>query len=161
MGADLLGGNNKPVKLAIRATRDPQGANLDQLHVVKGWIDADGKAKEKVYAVAWSGDRELAENGFPTPLGNTVDTRTARYTNSIGEGELAVVWTDPDFKADQRAFYYVRVLEIPTPRHSLYDTVAMDLPQVPEAGPASIQERAYSSPIWGPRDFASKYCKSL
>lgn len=148
MGGDLTRaqGGAAPSFL-IRAVKDPMSANLDRVQVVKGWIGPDGKAQEKVFNVAWSGDRAVDANGRLPPVGNTVDVKTASYTNTIGDSELATVWKDPEFNPDQRAFYYVRVLEIPTPRNSLYDSVALgEAP--PEGLPTSIQERAYSSPIW-------------
>jgi len=114
---------------------------------VKGWLAADGTSRERVYDVAWSGDRTRGEDGTIGPVGNTVDLETGAYTNDIGTAELAQVWTDPDFDAAERAFYYVRVLEIPTPRHSLLDAIALQQPPS-DAQPPTLQERAYSSPIW-------------
>ena len=134
-------------KFLMHALKDPNDANLDRVQVVKGWIDNAGKEREKVYNAAWSGDRELDGIGKLPAVGNTVDLATAHYTNSIGATELSTVWTDPDFNPEQAAFYYVRVLQIPTPRHSLYDAIALQMP-VPEEGPATVQERAYTSPIW-------------
>ena len=117
------------------------------MQIVKGWLDADGKTQEKVFDVVWSGGRIPGSDGKLPAVGDTVDRTTARYDNSIGAPELSAVWTDPEFSPDRRAFYYVRVLQIPTPRDSLYDSVA--LKQAPPAGFAeTIQERAYSSPIW-------------
>jgi len=98
--------------------------------------------------VAWSGDREIGEDGKLPAVGNTVDTSTALYANSIGAPQLSVTWEDPDFNADQNAFYYVRAIEIPTPRHSLFDALALGIPVEDTGWPATIQERAYSSPIW-------------
>jgi hypothetical protein len=152
MGGDLTNApSGKAPSLLIRAVKDPAGANLDRIQVVKGWLDKSGETHEKVYDVAWSGDRKMDSNGKVPPVGNTVDLTTAKYSNTIGAPELAVVWQDPDFDAGQRAFYYVRVLEIPTPRQQVYDAVALGLTpeeirQIKE--PPSIQERAYSSPIW-------------
>ena len=103
--------------------------------------------KEKVYDVAWSGDRRIGANGKLPPVGNTVNAVTASWTNTIGAPELGVVWTDPDFDPKQRAFYYMRVIEIPTPRWSLYDAVRFDVKH-PDDAPTSTQERAYTSPIW-------------
>ena len=128
--------------------KDPISGNLDRVQVVKGWLDASGKAQERVYDVVWSGQRKLDANGKLPAVGNTVDVKTASYTNTIGAAQLATVWTDPNFDRNQRAFYYVRVLEIPTPRHSLYDAVALGIDVTETKQPASIQERAYSSPIW-------------
>lgn len=149
MGGDLIANEDgDAVQLLIRAVKDPIGANLDRVQVVKGWLDANGDAQEKVYNVAWDDARAVNADGSLAPIGNSVDITTGRYENNIGAAELATVWTDPDFDAAQKAFYYVRVLEIPTPRHSLYDTLALGQEHGPEAGPATIQERAYSSPIW-------------
>ena len=152
MGGDLANApSGKAPSLLIRAVKDPVGANLDRVQVVKGWLDKSGETHEKVYDVAWSGDRKLDANGKLPAVGNTVDLTTAKYSNTIGAPELAVVWQDPEFDPTQRAFYYVRVLEIPTPRQQVYDAVALGLTpeeirQIKE--PPSIQERAYSSPIW-------------
>ncbi|MEM6579895.1 MAG: DUF3604 domain-containing protein [Pseudomonadota bacterium] len=149
MGGELTSNvdPSKNIKLLISALKDPKGGNLDRIQVVKGWIDIEGKSHEKIFNVAWSGERSVAADGSLPPVGDTVDIETASYTNSIGAGELAVVWEDPEFDPVESAFYYVRVLQIPTPRHSLYDAVA--LKQAPPKGlPTSLQERAYSSPIW-------------
>ncbi len=149
MGGDLTNGpGNKAPSFLIFAARDPLSGNLDRIQVVKGWVGAGGMTQQKIYNVAWSGDRRPDGKGNLPPVGNTVDTNTATYTNTIGAAQLSTVWTDPDFKADQLAFYYVRVLEIPTPRHSLYEAVALGVPVSDTHEPASIQERAYSSPIW-------------
>ncbi len=147
MGGDLAGADSGTPAFLIRAVKDPVGANLDRLQVVKGWLDERGAPAEKVYNVAWAGDRKPDDGGRLPPIGNTVDLETAAYTNTIGSAELATVWSDPDFDPNKRAFYYVRVLQIPTPRHTLYDAVALNRPH-PEEFPATIQERAYSSPIW-------------
>jgi hypothetical protein len=128
------------------AVRDPIGANLDRIQIIKGWMDGK-ELKEKVYDVAWSGDRKVGANGKLPPVGNTVNVATASWTNTIGAAELGAVWTDPDFDPQQRAFYYMRVIEIPTPRWSLYDAVRFDVKH-PEDAPTSTQERAYTSPIW-------------
>ncbi len=148
MGSDLAQGpKGKAPSFLIQAVRDPKGANLDRLQIVKGWVNSEGHAQERVYNVAASDNRQIDPDGNLPPVGNTVDLTTATYDNSIGDAELLVVWKDPDFDPSQRAFYYVRVLQIPTPRHSLYDAVAMRQP-LPEAFKATIQERAYTSPIW-------------
>lgn len=126
----------------IRAVKDPLGANLDRVQVVKGWLDADDEAHERIYNVALSDGRTVA------PVGSTVDLETATYDNSIGSAQLVTVWEDPDFDPEENALYCVRVLEIPTPRHSTYDAVALEMdPTAYDRDPA-IQERAYSSPIW-------------
>jgi hypothetical protein len=134
-------------RLMIRAARDPLGANLDRIQVVKGWVDARGGQHERVYDAAWAGDRQPGADGRLPPLESGVDLATASYDDSAGAPELSSLWTDPDFDPDQRAFYYVRVLQVPTPRHSLYDALALQS-EIPEEGPAVIQERAYTSPIW-------------
>jgi len=134
-------------QMLIRAEMDPQNANLDRIQVVKGWVDSAGEQHEHVYNAAWSGTRALDSGGKLPAVGNTVDLETGRWDNSIGEPSLAVLWTDPDFNPSQRAFYYVRVLQIPTPRHSLLDSIALQQ-EIPAEGPATIQERAYTSPIW-------------
>jgi hypothetical protein len=134
-------------QLMIRAQKDPTDANLDRIQVIKGWIDSVGQQHEQIFNVAWSGERELDGQGKLTGVGNTVDLSTAAYDNSIGAAQLSTLWTDADFDPAQRAFYYVRVLQIPTPRHSLYDAVALQV-EAPEEGPATLQERAYTSPIW-------------
>ena len=147
MGGDLTAApEGKAPTFMAYAVRDPIGANLDRIQIVKGWKDGK-ELKEKVYDVAWSGDRRIGANGKLPPVGNTVNVVTASWTNTIGAPELGVVWTDPDFDPEQRAFYYVRVLEIPTPRWSLYDAVRFDI-ELPEGAPTSTQERAYTSPIW-------------
>ena len=143
----LFGSAAEAPSFLIHAAKDAKSANLDRIQIVKGWLSEDGTSRERVYDVAWSGDRSPDEDGAIAPVGNTVDLETGAWTNEIGTAELAEVWTDPDFDASQRAFYYVRVLEIPTPRHSLLDAIA--LRQLPsDAQPPTLQERAYSSPIW-------------
>jgi hypothetical protein len=149
MGADLADApRGKPVELLIHAVRDPAGANLDRIQVIKGWLDQAGKAHQKVFDVAWSGDRRIGADGRLPPVGNTVDPATARYSNSIGAAQLATVWRDPEFDPSQESFYYVRVLEIPTPRHQVYDAVALRMDAAETGQPLWIQERAWSSPIW-------------
>jgi hypothetical protein len=149
MGGDLsTAPAGKSLTLLIHAAKDPIGANLDRVQVVKGWLDANGSPQQKIFDVAWSGNRSIGADGDLPAVGNTVDTATAEYTNDIGAPQLAVAWTDPDFAAEQIAFYYVRLLEIPTPRHSLYDAVALGIDVSVTNQPATIQERAYSSPIW-------------
>lgn len=149
MGSDLTAAPKGAAPgLLIRAVKDPTSGNLDRIQVVKGWLDDKKQPQQKVYDVAWSGNRRKGADGKVPAVGNTVDISTAKYTNSIGAAQLAAVWTDPDFKPDQEAFYYVRVLEIPTPRHSLYDAVALGVDVSVTKAPATIQERAYSSPIW-------------
>jgi hypothetical protein len=131
----------------VYALRDPIGANLDRLQIVKGWQDADGNTHEKVYDIAWSGDRTLDADGKLPAVGNTVDVANANWTNTIGASELTTVWADPDFDPALKAFYYARVLEIPTPRWTTYDAFRFNI-DIPEGAPTSTQERAYTSPIW-------------
>jgi hypothetical protein len=134
-------------RFMVLALRDPIGANLDRIQIIKGWLDASGATQEKVYDVVWSGNREASASGRVGPVGNTVDAATATWTNTIGASELGAVWTDPDFDPDQKAFYYARVIEIPTPRWSTYDSFRLGA-ELPEDAPVSTQERAYTSPIW-------------
>jgi len=148
MGGDLrvMPEDAKAPSFMVYALRDPEGANLDRIQMVKGWLDADGKTHEKIYEVVWGGERAVVDGKLP-PVGNTVDVANANWTNTIGAAELGVVWTDPDFDAKQKAFYYARVLEIPTPRWSTYDAFRFGV-DIPEGTPTSTQERAYTSPIW-------------
>lgn len=149
MGADLASApRGRPLSLLIHAVRDPQGANLDRIQVVKGWLDAAGKAQEKIYDVSWSGERRIGADGKLPAVGDTVNPAIASYANTIGAAQLAAVWKDPEFDPAQMAFYYVRVLEIPTPRHQVYDTAALNMKPEEAAQPLRIQERAWSSPIW-------------
>jgi hypothetical protein len=148
MGADLppRQGAGAPTFM-VYALRDPIGGNLDRIQIVKGWLDGEGKTHEKVYDVAWSGDRKPGADGKLPAVGNTVVAATASYTNTIGATELMTVWTDPDFDPALKAFYYARVIEIPTPRWTTYDAFRFGIP-IPEGAPVSTQERAYTSPIW-------------
>lgn len=132
----------------IHSQKDPVGANLDRIQLIKGWIDSSGETHERIYDVAASGNRHPSANGQLRPVGNTVDPKTATYSNDIGAPQLSSVWTDPDFDPEQAAFYYVRVLQIPTPRHSLFDALALRLDPAEIGHPWFIQERAYTSPIW-------------
>jgi hypothetical protein len=150
MGADLQRPEaaGAAPSLLIRSIRDADGANLDRVQVIKGWLDSDGTTHEKIYDVAVSGDRSIGEDGrCKTPVGNTVNVDEASYTNSIGAPFLQAHWQDPDFDPSQRAFYYVRVIEIPTPRWTTFDAKYFGV-ELPEDVPTSIQERAFSSPIW-------------
>jgi hypothetical protein len=149
MGGDLpaMPKAAKAPTFAVQSLKDPQSGNLDRIQIIKGWYD-NGYAREKIYDVAWSGTRKRdATTGKLPPVGNTVDISKATYTNDIGATQLSDVWTDPDFDPAVHAVYYVRVIEIPTPRWSTYDAVKLGVP-VPEGTPTSIQERAWSSPIW-------------
>lgn len=149
MGGDLTKApEGKAPIFLIQAVKDPKGANLDRIQVIKGYLDNDGKPQERIYDVALSDDRMVGKDGKVPPVGSTVDIKTAKYTNTIGDPELVTVWTDPDFDPAQRAFYYVRVLQIPTPRNSLYDAIALGIDPKETGHPATIQERAYTSPIW-------------
>jgi hypothetical protein len=130
------------------AMKDPIGANLDRVQIVKGWVTADGEAQEKVFDVAWSDDRTPGADGKLPAVGNTVDLSTGKVSNSIGDAELSVSWSDPQFDPSQSAFYYVRVLQIPTARHTLLDAIARGMSAEDTGHPATLQERAYSSPIW-------------
>ena len=150
MGAELQGAPaGKRPSFLVAAMKDPLSGNLDRIQIVKGWLDAAGKTNEKIYDVAWGDDekRKPDGDGKLPPVGNTVDLKTATWKNTIGDPELAAVWVDPDFDPKQRAFYYVRVLEIPTPRWTLYDAVRFQVTPSPEV-PLTLQERAYTSPIW-------------
>ncbi len=148
MGGDLTNRpEGKAPSFMVYALRDPIGATLDRIQIVKGWLDADGNTNEQVYDVSWSGDREPGADGKLPPVGNTVDVENANWSNTIGAAELGTVWTDPDFDPAQKAFYYVRVLEIPTPPWYAYDAFRFGV-DMPEGAPTSQQERAYTSPIW-------------
>lgn len=148
MGGDLAAApDGKAPALLIRAVRDVDGANLDRIQVIKGWLDADDNTREKVFDVVWSGNRRPGVDGKLPPVGNTVNIEEATYTNAIGAAALQVYWKDPEFDPAQRAFYYVRVLEIPTPRWTTIDAEVFGV-ELPDSVPPSIQERAYTSPIW-------------
>jgi hypothetical protein len=149
MGGDLTAApEGKSPTFMVYALRDPVGANLDRIQIIKGWLDQDGKTQERVFDVAVSDDREIdAEGRCKTPVGNTVDIESANWTNTIGASELATVWTDPNFDPKQKAFYYARVIEIPTPRWVLYDKVRFGA-EIPKEAKLIHQERAYTSPIW-------------
>jgi uncharacterized protein DUF3604 len=148
MGADLgQAPSGKAPSFLVAALKDPIGANLDRYQVVKGWVDDKGELQEKVYDVAWSGDRKPGADGKVPPVGTSVDVANATWTNTIGAPELIAVWTDPEFDPAQRAFYYGRVLEIPTPRWTAYDAKYFNVKMSPEVT-MQMQERAYTSPIW-------------
>jgi hypothetical protein len=148
MGGDLSNApTGKVPTFLVAALKDPIGANLDRYQIVKGWLDAAGEVHEKIYDVAWSGDRKPDATGKLPPVGNTVDVPNATWTNTIGAPELVKVWKDPDFDPSQSAFYYGRVIEIPTPRWTAYDAKYYGVKLAPEI-PTSTQERAYTSPIW-------------
>ena len=149
MGSDLPPSTkeNKVPSFLVWALKDAESGNLDRIQMIKGWTDKAGNTQEKIFEVVWSENRTLDANGKLPSIGNTVDVANASYENSIGAVNLQAVWTDPEFDAEEEAFYYARVLEIPTPRWSTYDAKALGL-KVPADVPSSIQERAWSSPIW-------------
>ena len=131
----------------IRATKGPIDHNLDRVQVIKAWLGSNGEAQEKIFDVVWSGDRQPNAHGKLPAVGNTADIRTGKTANTIGTVELATVWADPEFDPARSAVYYVRVLQIPTVRHSQLDAIALGI-DTPYEGPATIQERAYTSPVW-------------
>ncbi|GAB3287517.1 DUF3604 domain-containing protein [Parahaliea aestuarii] len=150
MGGDLLpqGGTTPPPSFLVVAEKEPDGANLDRIQIVKGWLDAAGESHERVYNVALSDERHAdPDTGKVPPLPTTADVANATYRNSVGAASLATVWTDPDFEPGQAAFYYVRVLEITKPRWNAYDAAYFDK-TMPDKAPMTVQDRAYSSPIW-------------
>ena len=147
MGGELGKPTSEKPSFMVAAMKDPYSGNLDRIQIVKGWLDKDGKTHEKVYDVAWSGDREPGKNGKLPPVGNTVNVANATWSNSIGAPELTAVWRDPDFDASEPAFYYARVIEIPTPRWTAYEAKRFGV-KMDDKVPMTIQERAYTSPIW-------------
>jgi hypothetical protein len=148
MGGDLARAPaGKAPMLLLSATKDPDGANLDRIQVVKGWLDGEGNVQEKVYDVAVSDGRTIHNGKVNKAVGSTVDLKTATYTNAIGDSQLTVGWSDPDFDPTVQSFYYARVLEIPTPRWTAFDVVRLGAEMSPEV-PMVLQERAYTSPIW-------------
>jgi hypothetical protein len=148
MGGDLRSAPaGKAPSFMVWALRDPEGANLDRIQIIKGWRDGAGNLREKVYDVAWSDDRTPGSDGKLPPVGNTVDISVPTYTNTIGDVLLSAAWTDPDFDASERAFYYARVIEIPTPAWPAYDAKYFGLELDPKVE-LTTEERAYTSPIW-------------
>ncbi len=151
MGGDLHPPKGAPAgkrpTFLVAAMKDAMSGNLDRIQIVKGWLDKAGKTHEKVYDVVWSGDRKPGANGKLPPVGNTVDVKRATWKNTIGAPELATTWTDPEFDATQAAFYYARVIEIPTPRWTAYEALRFGVEMTPDV-PMTTQERAYTSPIW-------------
>ena len=148
MGGDLSDApRGESPKFMIRALRDPDNANLDRLQIIKGWLAANGETHERIYDVACSDGRAIRERRCERPVGNTVDIEDASYTNTIGDPLLTAFWEDPDFNANQSAFYYVRVLEIPKPRWTAYDAKYYGI-EMPEGTVMEVQDRAYTSPIW-------------
>ena len=149
MGGDLSKSlRRKSPTFLVAALKDAYSGNLDRIQIIKGWLDTDGKAQEKVYDAVVSDDRKIGADGrCQTPVGSTVDVQNATWTNTIGDPELISVWTDPDFDANQRAFYYARVIEIPTPRWTAYESLRFGV-KMSDDVPMTTQERAYTSPIW-------------
>lgn len=148
MGGDLdsAPGNSAPT-LIVHALKEADGANLDRIRIVKGWVDSNGEQHSRIYDVALSNGRKIGPNGSVPLVGNTVNETDATYSNSIGDSELSATWTDPDFDPSNPAFYYARVLQIPTPRWSMYDAARTGMER-PQDLPVSIQERTWTSPVW-------------
>ncbi|MGH9369207.1 MAG: DUF3604 domain-containing protein, partial [Thermoanaerobaculia bacterium] len=150
MGGDLRQApRGKAPAFLVAAARDPLSGNLDRIQIIKGWLDQSGNVQEKVYDVVWSeaGRRKPDAKGKLPPVGNTVDVANATWTNTIGDPELIAVWKDPEFDPALKAFYYARVLEIPTPRWTAYEQKRYGIKMDPKI-PMTTQERAYTSPIW-------------
>ncbi len=149
MGGDLANAPaGKAPTLLVKAIKDPDWANLDRIQIIKGWVDKDNQTHERIYDVAVSGGRSIDSDGrCRTPVGNTVDVKDASYSDAIGAPYLQVWWKDPDFDPDQNAFYYVRVIEIPTPKWFVYDARVYGVP-MPEGSDPIQQERAYTSAVW-------------
>jgi hypothetical protein len=150
MGGDLYKApEGKSPTFLVAALKDPLSGNLDRIQIVKGWLDKDGNTQEKVYEVAWgdSDKRKIGSDGKLPLVGNTVDVKNAIWSNTIGDPELITVWKDPDFDPDLKAFYYARVIEIPTPRWTAYDAKRFNV-KLPDESPMTTTERAYTSPIW-------------
>ena len=149
MGSDLsLAPRNVSPSFLIQAVKEADGANLDRVQLIKGWRDSNGQLHEKIYNVALSDGRSETADGGVSKLISTVDIKNASYSNRIGDPELSTVWTDPNFKTDEPSFYYLRVLEIPTPRWTAYDAQFYQLTDLPDDTMMITQERAYTSPIW-------------
>ena len=149
MGGNLIKApaGRRPVFM-VQALRDPDGPNLDRIQIIKGWLGKDGKTQERIFDVAVSGGRKIGPDGrCKTPVGNTVDVPNATYTNTIGAAMLSAYWKDPEFDATQRAFYYVRVIQIPTPRWTAYDQKRFGI-KMADYVPMTVTDRAYTSPIW-------------
>ncbi len=147
MGGDLTNGPaGRAPSFMIRAVRDPENANLDRVQVIKGWLDGK-ETQERIYDVACSDGRAIVNRRCEKPVGSTVDVANASFTNTIGDPLLTAHWVDPDFDPDQRAFYYVRVIEIPKPRWTAYDAKFFKV-KMPDEVRMTVQDRAYTSPIW-------------
>ena len=147
MGGELGKARSKAPSFLLAAAKDPYSGNLDRIQIVKGWMDKNGETHEKVYDVVWSDNRKPGADGKLPAVGNTVNVQRATWTNSIGEPELMAVWQDPDFDKKEAAFYYARVIEIPTPRWTAYEAKRFGI-QMDDKVPLTTQERAYTSPIW-------------
>ena len=149
MGASLLQSSASVPTFMLQAAKDPNGANLDRLQVIKGWEDEDGAVHEKVFNVAWSNKelRSIDSSGDVPDLPSTVDVPSATYSQKYGAAELSTLWQDPEFNTQQKAFYYVRVIEVPSPRWTAYDANRFNI-EMPPFVKMTTQERAYSSPIW-------------
>ena len=148
MGGDLAKAPaGKVPTFLVAALKDPIGANLDRIQVVKGWLDDKGETHEQVYDVVWSGDRKPGQDGKVPLVGSTVDVANATWSDTIGTPDLIAVWKDPKFDPKQRAFYYARVIEIPTPRWTAYDAKRYGVKPLPGTQ-MTVTERAYTSPIW-------------
>ena len=148
MGGELSGApQGRAPRFLVAAAKDPESGNLDRIQIVKGWLDEDGNARERVFDIAWSDGRKRGADGRLPAVGNTVDVPRAAWTDSIGSAQLAAYWSDPEFDAGRPSFYYARVIEIPTPRWTAYDAKTHEQ-TLPETVPMTTQERAYSSPIW-------------
>ncbi len=148
MGGDLSHAPaGKAPTFLVAALKDPIGANLDRIQIIKGWLDDKDETHEQVYDVVWGGDRKPGTDGKVPPVGTTVDIENAIWTNTIGAPELISEWKDPQFDAKQRAFYYARVIEIPTPRWTAYDAKRFGTKPLPGTQ-MTVTERAYTSPIW-------------
>ncbi len=147
MGSAITLETGQTPTFVLYAAKDPVGANLDRVQIVKGWIDQDGASHEKIYDVLLSDAGRRTDNGIE-PVGDSVDVAKASYTNTIGAETLSGVWTDPDFDQTETAFYYMRVLEIPTPRWTTYALAQHPEASIPDDVPRSQQDRAYTSPIW-------------
>ena len=146
MGGNLTNKNHSAPSFLVAATKDPLSANLDRIQIVKGWLNSDGRAEEKVFDVVWSVGRALVDGKLPA-LTPQIDKNTGTWNVKQGSANLRAIWRDPEFDLAQSAFYYARVLQVPTPRHALLDAIALKM-EAPTVGESFIQERAYSSPIW-------------
>ena len=145
--SNLPAGNAAP-KLVIRALRDPDGANLDRVQIIKGWLDGKDELHERIYDVAVSDGRKISSDGrCKTSVGSTVDIPNATYTNTIGAPLLSALWKDPDFNPQERAFYYIRVIQIPSPRWTAYDAKRFGV-KMPDYVPMTVTDRVYTSPVW-------------